>query len=555
MKKNIINSFIVLLLAIVALGCKEQNYPGGEVNKYLPIFDLRAIYKGSDISLNADVMYGSTSISGVVISNHSGKNLPAGLLIVQDKKRLNQLRGIAVAIGSDAGNYVPGDSVLINLSGGVLHRVDGILQVTGVTGAAVEKVASNKAIPKNRVPSSFIVKDPNKYESTLVAIVKGGFDPLPTPSDVLSGDKTLNDGFGDITLHTEATATFANNPLQFSANYYGIVFNKLSSSGALTPEHRIRTDQDIVTLSAVAEIPDFIISGWIPDPRGTNENYNYIQFIATRDIDFAVTPFSVVVSNNAGASTPVGVPANGWATGGLRTYQYNLTSGRISKGQYFYAGGRGNTSGTPAPRINSSSSATIPLDRFISPINSVTNNGGNGNGTKKSNVFALSGNAYGIAAFKGTNVTGLSKPIDVVWVHNGGALFSAGPPPAGYRIANNDFYDVYDPLEVDITDPTKGFQPFFLMGTNTIKFLYHPNAVADLGYFYKAGGIYSVTLGKWIKARDMNYIRLYKNPDAQNPFNEPAATLETIEDDNIEIYRNAAGVETKRATIAPTRIQ
>jgi len=540
MKKIIIYSFVLISISVWMIGCKKQNYPGGEVSPYLPIFDLRGLYKGSDITLSPENMYGSSSISAVVVSDHSGKNLPAGLLIVQDKKRLSQLRGIAIPIGADAAKYVPGDSVVINVTGGVLGRVDGILQIKGISPGAVNRVAQNKPIAKNRVPSSFILADPNKYESTLLAIVKGGFNPLPTPTDVLSGDKTLNDGFADITLHTEATATFANNPLQFSANYYGILFNKVSSTGTLIPEHRMRTASDVITLSSTPEIPDFIISGWIPDPRGTNANNNYIQFIATRDINFAVTPFSVVTTNNAGASTPAGFPANGWATGGLRTYKFNLTTGSVRKGGYFYVGGTGRT-------INSTGSTPIPTAQYIRGINYSTT-AGDGFGAITNTLLANSGNAYGIAAFRGTTVTATTRPIDVVFVHNGGSLFTPGPPAQGYRIANNDFYDVYDPLEVDPADPNKGFQPFYLQGTNTIRFNYHDNSVADLGWFYKAGGIYSVTLGKWVKARDMKYIILPKD-------NSPA-NMSIIEDDNIVLRVNAAtGVEIGRDTIPPTRIR
>ncbi len=44
----------------------------------------------------------------------------------------------------------------------------------------------------------------------LGVIVKGGFDPLPVPGDVFSGVKTLNDGFANIPLVSDADAEFAN---------------------------------------------------------------------------------------------------------------------------------------------------------------------------------------------------------------------------------------------------------------------------------------------------------------------------------------------------------
>lgn len=539
MKKILLYSILLFTVAFIWSGCKKSNYPGGVVSNYIPLFDLRNLYKGEDVTLSTDNMFGANGIAAVVISDHSGKNLPEGILIVQDRIRLNELRGIQIPIGTEAAKYVPGDSVQINVEGGVLKRVNGNLQITNVSPSAVKKVASNRTIAKNRVPSSFILANPDKYESTLLAIVKGGFDPLPTPNDILSGDKKLNDGFGDITLHTDANATFANNRLQFSANYYGIIINKVNSTGGLVPEHHMRTIKDVVTLSSTPEIPDFIISGWIPDPKGTNANNNYIQFIATRDIDFAATPFSVVTTNNAGASTPTGFPANGWATGGLRTYKFNLTSGSVKKGGYFYVGGTGKM-------INSSNSTPIPAAQYIRAINYSTT-AGDGFGSITSTLLANSGNAYGIAAFKGTTVTSTTRPMDVVFVHNGGSLFTPGPPAQGYLITNTDFYDVYDPLEVDISDSTKGYQPYYLQGTNTLKFNYHNNSVADLGWYYKAGGVYSVTLGKWVKARSMKYIILSKVA--------PVATMATIEDDNIVINYGAAGEEISRDTIPPTRIK
>lgn len=90
--------------------------------------------------------------------------------------------------------------------------------------------------------------------------------------------------------------------------------------------------------------------------------------------------------------------------------------------------------------------------------------------------------------------------------------------------------------------------PFtWLQGTNTLKFNYHNNSVADLGWYYKAGGVYSVTLGKWVKARSMKYIILSKVA--------PVATMATIEDDNIVINYGTAGEELSRDTIPPTRIK
>lgn len=390
MKKIIFHSFFLLALTFL-WGCKKGgNYPGGVISPYISIFDIKDLYKGEKVTLSKSNMFGSSLITGIVVSDHSGSNLPTGLLTIQDSRRLSQLRGISVSIGADAANYVPGDSVIINVDGGVLERINGIQQITGVAATAVTKVSSGNVIPVNRVPSSMILANPEKYENTLVALVKAGFNPLPAPGDVLSGDKLLNDGFGDITLHTEATAKFANNPAPFLANFYGVVFSKGTGSN-LVPEVRLRTGNDVVVLSSTIDVSPVIITGFISDVAGGDGNYEYIQLMATRDINFATTPFSVVVTNNAGASTPTGVPVNGWATGGLRTYKLNLTSGTAAKGTFFYVGGSNKL-------INGASSTSIAGVNWIRSFNYTTTDG-DGFGTKTSGLLANSGNASGIAVF------------------------------------------------------------------------------------------------------------------------------------------------------------
>ncbi|WP_443939373.1 DUF5689 domain-containing protein [Pedobacter sp. MW01-1-1] len=523
MKRFLNHSLILLVVALLA-ACEKTKYPAGDIGPYIPMLDLRSLYKGSELTLSADNMFGSSKISGVVVSDHSGGNMPAGYLILQDRKRLSKLRGITIALGSDAAKYVPGDSISVEISGGILTRENGVLQVKNVSPGNVTKLASGLAIPPNRVPSSYILANPDQYESTLVAIVKGGFDPVPAPTDTFSGDKMVNDGFDNITLHTESAAAFASNSLPFLANFYGVVLSKAGSDGKLVPEVRLRKKEDVVVLSSTVSIPAMIISGWIADPKGTDANNEYIQFLATRDIDFAVTPFSVVTTNNAGASTPTINPTNGWALGDLRTYKFNLTSGKAAKGTYFYVGGANKLINSATGGVNSTS---IASSNWIRSFNYSTTSG-DGFGTKTTNLLANSGNAYGVAVFEGTNVTEASTPIDALFVGTGGLLYAAGPPAVGYRIANNDIYDVVNPI-------TLAPQPFYRQGTNTINFSY--TTPSDAGFYYKFGGVYSVTLGKWVKARTQTNIQLtltstlaeiegvYPAPTPENPTGTPATQL------------------------------
>jgi hypothetical protein len=279
--KKIIFYNLLLFVAFIWVGCeKGTNYPGGKISPYIPIYDLRNLYKGSDVNLNTDNMYGSDKVTGIVISDYRGNNMPAGLLVIQDHRRLSQYRGIAIALGADASKFVSGDSVTVTVAGGILTRANGTLQITNVPGSAVAKISSGKTVVATRVASSAILADPSTYESTMVAIVKGGFDPLPTPADKFAGDKTVNDGFDNITLHTEAAATFANNALPVSANFYGIVFNTAAADGKLMPQIRLPQAGNVQVLSSTVEITPIVISGFINDVSGTDGNYEYIQLLA-----------------------------------------------------------------------------------------------------------------------------------------------------------------------------------------------------------------------------------------------------------------------------------
>ncbi|WP_448699213.1 DUF5689 domain-containing protein [Mucilaginibacter sp. AW1-3] len=504
MKKTIFYA-LLLSVAFIWAGCsKSNNYPGGVISPYIPMYDLRNLYKGSDVALSTDNMYGCDKITGLVVSDYTGKNLPAGLLILEDHRRLSLLRGIAVNIGDAATNYKSGDSVIVTIAGGTLTRQNGTLQIVNVPASAVTKISSANDIAPNRVPASSILKDPNTYESTLVDIVKGGFDPLPTPADTYLGDKIVNDGFDNIILHTEPTATFAGSSLPGSANFNGVVFTPIIN-GTVTPQVRMRMASDVQVLSSTINVTPIVIAGFINDVIGGDGNYEYIQLLATQDINFATTPYSVVVTNNAGASTPAGYPANGWATGGgsvavgsvaattFRTFKFNLTTGSAAKGTYFYVGGSGKT-------INGSGSTSMATSNWIRAFNYTTTDG-DGFGIRNGGFFANSGNAFGMAVFAGTNVTKDTAPIDVMFIGSGGSLFQAGTPPVGYKIANTDFYDIINPINLQS-------QPYYRQGSNTICLAY--TTPADVGYFYKLGGVYNPRLGKWVKARSQQNIILSK---------------------------------------------
>ncbi|MEO6521865.1 MAG: DUF5689 domain-containing protein [Mucilaginibacter sp.] len=502
MKKILLYTLTLIAVAATWSGCtKVSNYPGGTLGSIIAVTDIRTIYKGTDVTLNTDNMFGATKMVGMVVSDFSGGNMSAGLLVVQNNRR-TRLRGISIALGADAASFVPGDSVNIDIAGGTLTRIKGILQITGLSKSNVTKISSGNVIAGTRATSAQILTTPDNYESTLVAVVKGSFNPQPSATSKYAGDYLINDGFGDITLHTEAAATFANTLVPGSGNFTGIVFGSVDPNGAIVPQIRMRTLTDVRVLASTPSVAPFIIAGFVADPISTDANYEYIQLLATRDINFATENFTVVTTNNATASTPLGFPVNGWATGGLRTYKLELTSGTVTKGQYFYVGGTGKKlMGGLSKDISSSNwIKAFPYNTTNSPNFSPSLNTF---GVLTTNLIGNSGNASGIAAFVGTNIIATSVPFDVIFLQNGGNLYDAANK-IGYNIANTDFYDTRDVISfVD--------QPFFKQGSNTLFFAYPTVATATVGYFAQLGGAYNVALGKWSTARALNNLALDNN--------------------------------------------
>jgi hypothetical protein len=476
--------YLLLVLATAAVSinsCKKNNYAEGTLSPIIAVVDLRGIYKGSDVVLSSSNMGGAKEIVGVVISNAAAGNCPAGVLVVQNNRR-SAVRGISLEIGSTAAKYVPGDSVIVQVDGATLTKVNGSMRIKGLTEASVNKVADNRPIKVQSVPSATLLASPDVYENTLVTIAKAVADPEPQQGETYAGDKTINDGFGKITMHTEVNAAFAATELPFSANFTGIPF-AVTSGTDIKMQLWPRTIDDVFTLAATKPSP-IIITGYLTNPSGSDGDYEYIQFKATKDIDFSVTNYAVVTCNNAGTNP---APVNGWAQGLAKTYKFNLTSGSVKKGEFFYVGGnkniwgKGSTDISSSNWINSTMYAEVPGADF---------------GNVTTNLLANSGNVAGIAVFAGTTVNASSVPLDVIMYGGSGTVYSVGPPEIGYRITNTDYYSTINPV-------TRLEQGFYGGGSNTSKL-----PLPTDGLFSQLGGVYDALTGRWITGRTVTSVPL-----------------------------------------------
>ncbi|SER73278.1 hypothetical protein SAMN04488023_1154 [Pedobacter rhizosphaerae] len=471
------------LLSIFA-GCSkgDHNFVISTPSPYISNLDLRKLYKGSDVTLTTEITRSATVVAGQVTSDHSGKNLPDGLLFIQNSRMvsatIDSLRGMAINIGAAAANYVPGDSVHIKLEGGVLKRVNGILQITGIPAANVQRVATGIKVIMTPVSTLTMLAKPENFEGLFGVVYNANFEPN-IGVERIEGVKTLNEGSGDMQMNINSTALFKTELLPYSANVRGIV---IPSATTGIPQIWPRIKADFMATSIVVDptIPlgpnPAIITGYFADPESTDANHEYIQLMATQDLDFRQKPFSLITTNNAGASTPTGFPVNGWATGGLRTYKFNITKGTVAKGTFFYVGGYKLIGGLNSTDI---SQANWVVSKLYNDFD-----GDDGIGEKTANLLANSGNPAGIAIFATKTVDLNTVPSDVVFYAGTGGSVYDPVTRVGYAICDNDYYKRYNGTT---------FQPFYRQGNNTGKVAANPEA----SQFTYLGGVYDVATKTW----------------------------------------------------------
>jgi len=525
------SSLYLLLLVSIAVAVNSctktyKYYPGGEPNAIVSILDIRPLYKGEDVMLTKDNLYGGYKLAGVVVSDHTEKNLPEGLLVVQDNRRLSTLKGISIDLGAAAANYHPGDSVVIEIAGGMLTRKNGILTITGLTSSNVALVGKG-VVAINAITVAQLQANPNNYESSLCLINKASFNPSLKSGETIGGTKPINDGFGDLVLYTDPGTSYAQNASYTLAAYVGIPFGTADGPVQL----RTRNVYDIVNMGSSAQ--ELLITGFQSDPKGGDGGYEYVQMMATKDIDFTVTPYSIVFNANAGTNSSATPLDAGWATGGQRTIKWNITSGSVQKGKFFYFGFQGK-------KINGSlgtyffPASTNYYQKTFTTSGTNPNKGDGGlvraSAFSTSGPWANSGNTCGVALFKGTTVAETSVPEDVLFVATGGgaAIYDVTKTPIlGYRICNNDWYSMYSvSIDPATYKPTITPYLYYRSNGNTTSAAYpfndaHPSGpnASDAGLYSMMGGVYNITLGRWTTARKQVIVELF----------QATATIDTLE--------------------------
>jgi hypothetical protein len=288
-----------------------------------------------------------------------------------------------------------------------------------------------------------------------------------------------------------------------------------------------------VGASKIYHNADFVITGYMTDPKGTDSpvigavagggfvhtgGYEYVQFLALKDIDFTVDKYCLVTTNISDPTVPNG--DKGWAAGkdgNTITYQINIEQGSVKKGDFFYVGGLSRiingypTSGTNAMTPVSASKWPVAVD-----YNSKAGDDGNGTARGSSGLLRNWTNgtplthpaADGIAVFKGTSINENTVPMDAVFYGN---ILTK----LVFQVPTNDHYSRLD-------DVSGTPQPYFGQGGNTWAITTPPPGNDD-GWYCALGG--EVNSLEWITPRTGAYIQ------RRNSGGDGAgATVEIIED-------------------------
>jgi hypothetical protein len=198
---------------------------GSSPNSTISLSALRAMYTGTTIT-----SLGAYTVHGVVISNAATANISTGNVVIQDGTS-----GVTVYFGSVTIPYNVGDSVVINATGAKLQVYQSSLELDP-KGTPPAAVATGKVITPLKTTSANLLANISTLEETLVEI-----DNATVPAGTYSGNKTITDPSGPLSLYTLSGATFAATTLPTVASNYIGYATAYTTSG----EIHIRSTADV----------------------------------------------------------------------------------------------------------------------------------------------------------------------------------------------------------------------------------------------------------------------------------------------------------------------
>lgn len=215
---------------------------------------------------------------------------------------------------------------------------------------------------------------------------------------------------------------------------------------------------------AMAQGSGLVIQRFLAKPAGTESPYEFVELVATRNIDFSTERYTVVFCDAKDASTA------GWPQGGVFTYGFEIpaTAGTVTAGTLIYVGGSSLT-------VNGTSCF------YGRQINYATNTGDGFGNASTTGVLGNGGShADGLAVFNvaAASISGTSVPVDAVFFGT-----AVGNAAGKFKVPANDMY-------------AGG-----TFGTGTGNGTLAPDPSGTSPYVYVTGGTFNTVTGNWDVAR------------------------------------------------------
>lgn len=197
--------------------------PKTRPNPNITLSDLRKVYEGQAVRLEPKLLMDAHQVAGVVISDAAAGNIGKGEFIIQNTQR-GIIGGITLSLGEGVeASYALGDSLVIDVVGSQLTRVNGELKLADVSPSMITKLREDCVVEPRPVTLQELITNFDLYEGTLVRVIGTTITPPPVEGETYEGNKILDDG-ADVTiqLHTESNAAFAGEKLPTNAEFTGI---------------------------------------------------------------------------------------------------------------------------------------------------------------------------------------------------------------------------------------------------------------------------------------------------------------------------------------------
>lgn len=222
MKNNKNIALIGILISILITSClkDDKNFSIGLSNPETSLFNVRSLYKGTTLELNATVLSEAKYFKGIIVSSKEGNNMPKNLIAVQNTWR-NQTRGILLEVDNSI-PYRFGDSVIVNLENAKLVSQDDLMTIQNLKSDNIQIINSDNTVQSRPVSILALQVNFANYESTYVDVT-ADLETEPANGTPIKGNKILIDGDQNkLSLFTDESASFANQPIAPSATFIGV---------------------------------------------------------------------------------------------------------------------------------------------------------------------------------------------------------------------------------------------------------------------------------------------------------------------------------------------